>query len=173
MRKLIVSFSFAALLAAVAGQASAQDNTAAAPPVRGGSAIGVGVEQMLAGPGGLAVIWDPGQFHIDGMLGIQSNGTGTGVGVGGRFLFVVARASRADLSVGGGLGFTHFGPKDRGESTTNFHLEGIAQIRAFIVDNVALSAALGMAASLLDRQDDEFLVGGQFLSSIGLAYYFR
>jgi hypothetical protein len=147
--------------------------------------IAVGGEAMLlqssGAPSGALFVYDAGPFHVDAIFGFASVDTGllfggdaTAVGLGGRFLYVIHQAEFADFSVGGGLGFSHFSP-DEGDSATNVYFEGLAQIRAFIVPNVALSASLGLAAGFLDDNvgGDGFGILGNTTGAAGIAYYFR
>lgn len=149
--------------------------TAQAQNTGGGSNIGVGVEQMFTGvgpaPGGLTLVYDPGPWHIDAMLGLLSQ-NGSQLSLAGRFMFVVHRSSAADFSLGGGLGLIRDG-RGPGDDRNNFHLEGIAQIRVFLASNVALSTAVGLGVGIVDGGDDLFAVGGQYLGSMGLVYFFR
>jgi hypothetical protein len=124
---------------------------------------GLGAEAMLSGPAGPVVVYDAGSFRIDGVFGFASNGKST-VAAGGRFAFVLHSASAADFAVGGGLGIVDV------EDTTELHVEGFGQIRAFIVENVALSAAFGLAVGAADA--DFIAVTGQLAGSVGIAYYF-
>lgn len=161
----------AAILCLCSAPALAQERTGAAP-----TGWGAGAEAMLlGGPSGGAVVYDMGHMHIDGILGLASSDNATGFGLGGRVLWVLHSVGVADFSLGGGLGFVHVNP-DQGDSGTNIHLEGLAQIRAFIVQNVALSTTFGFGAALRDNDfgnDDEFAFLGQFLSSAGLVYFFQ
>lgn len=169
-------FIFAVMtVSALATPALAQE---AASGARG---FGVGAEAGLLGaPAGAAMSYDMGQMRIDGILGFSSgynsiNGrqSGTALGLGGRALWVVHQGTNADLSLGGGLGLTNYNPDGGGNSSTDIHVEALAQIRAFITANVALSTALGLGINLNDNRDDTFAFGAQFIPSAGLIYYFR
>lgn len=127
---------------------------------------------LLGGPSGAALVYDMGDMHVDGILGLASGG-GTQLGLGGRLLWVMHRSSAADFSLGGGLGVVHTDPDGNADSVTDFHVEAIAQIRAFITQNVALSTTFGFGVNLNDGRDDNFAFGGQFLTSAGLVYFFQ
>jgi hypothetical protein len=135
-----------------------------------GRGLGVGAMTMLNGTSGALVTWGSpgGGFHVDGFFGLHhtSGPSTTSVAVGGRFWYHLHAASFADFSVGGGLGFTHW--KDRGgpnDSHNDLSLEVGAQIRAFIVPNVALTSDLGLGATFGDF--DDFMIGGQAITSTG------
>ncbi len=134
---------------------------------------GVGAEAMLlGGPAGAAIVYDMGDMHVDGILSMAA-GDNTQLGLGGRLLWVLHRSSAADFSLGGGLGVLHNDRNGNNDSVTDFHVEAIGQIRAFITQNVALSTTLGFGVNLNDGRDDSFAFGGQFLTSAGLVYFFQ
>jgi hypothetical protein len=169
-------FIFAVMMVgALASPAFAQEAASGAP------SFGVGAEAgLLGGPASAAMSYDMGQLRINGIFGFSSglNGigqrqNGTVLALGGRALWIVHQGSNADLSLGGGLGLTNVNPDGAGNSTTDIHVEALAQIRVFITTNVALSTALGFGIDLNDNRDDFFQFGGQFLPSVGLMYYFR
>lgn len=163
----------AIFLCAASNAASAQERAGSAP-----LGLGLGAEAMLlGGPAGPAIVYDMGHMHIDGILALASSDGGTQFGLGGRALWVLHSAGSADFSLGGGLGINHFSP-DNDDSGTNVHLEGLAQIRAFIVQNVALSTTFGFGAALRDNDgpgggDDQFAFTAQFISNAGLVYFFQ
>ncbi|HYQ45675.1 MAG TPA: hypothetical protein VER11_27065, partial [Polyangiaceae bacterium] len=98
--------------------------------------------------------------------------------VAGRFFFPLHRSQYADFSVGPGIGFEHVthdpdgdGPNGR-VSSNPIHLEGAAQIRAFVVQNVALSATAGVGLKLNNDNDNSATIGGQLGGSLGVTYFF-
>jgi hypothetical protein len=97
----------------------------------------------------------------------------TDLGLGGRLLWVMHQSSSADFSLGGGLGVLHIDVDGDDDSVTDFHLEAVAQLRAFIVENVALSTSFGFGVNLQDRRDDSFGFGGLLLGNAGLIYFFQ
>lgn len=136
-----------------------------------GTGLGVGVAAMLAGPAGISVAYDGGPWHLDTMFGVlkrdgDSPGNKADFELGARFWFHLHKSANSDFSVGGGLGFIHFGPADENA----VFLEGGVQLRAFIASNVALSASAGLAIETADRS--AFALGGQFIGSAALHYYF-
>jgi hypothetical protein len=166
--KLIIPFFTLALFAT--GTAAAQT----AATARG---IGVGAEATLTGIVGGTFVYDAQAFHIDALLGGSFEHNDSSLAVAGRFFFPVHRSQYADFSVGPGIGFVHTthdpdgdGPLGR-VSATPIHLEGAAQIRAFIVPNVALSASAGLGIVLTDNNNSA-VIGGQLGGSFGVTYFF-
>jgi hypothetical protein len=113
----------------------------AAPTARG---IGIGAQATLTGIVGGTFVYDAEVFHIDALLGGSFQHNDSSLAVAGRLIFPVHRSQFADFSVGPGIGLVHVthdpdgdGPLGR-VSTNPVHLEGAAQIRAFVVPNVAL-----------------------------------
>lgn len=137
----LLSVATVALLAA--GNAAAQT----APAARG---IGVGAEATLTGIVGGTFVYDAEAFHIDALLGGSFQHNDSSLAVAGRFFFPVHRSQSADFSLGPGVGLMHVTHDPDGDgplarvSTNPVHLEGAAQIRAFVVPNVALSASAGL-----------------------------
>ena len=58
------------------------------------------------------------------------------------------------------------------ESRTPIHLEGAAQIRAFVVPNIALSATAGLGVVLNKDNNNSATIGGQLGGSFGVTYFF-
>lgn len=156
------------LVGASATSALAQEVVASGTP-----AFGVGAEQqLLGGATGAVMVYDMGLLRIDGILGFLSNPGGTKIDAAGRLFWAVHRSTNADFSLGGGLGVVNTNPDGAADSTTNLHVEALAQIRVFLAANVALSTTLGLGVGLNDG-DDTFGFGGQFVTNGGLVYYFR
>jgi len=166
---------FSAVVVAVtlghAGSALAQDRARA-----GGGALGVGVSAMLTGPVGPTIVYDAGAFHVEGIFGFASNGA-TEFDLGGRFWYHVNSASAADFSLGGGVGVTTIDPDGPAEGETNIHFDVGAQVRMFLVPNVAVMAAAGLG--IVSGEDDDtgeendlIIVRGDLIGSAGLAYFF-
>lgn len=160
MHRALLSF---ALLAALTAPTAAQESSR--------TGFGVGAEAMLTGPGGAAVIYDAGAWRIDGILGFHDNGA-QDIALAGRFIFVLHEGIGADFGIGGGFGLVmRDEPGGMGDNdTTDIHLEGLAQLRAFVVPNVALSAAFGLG--IVTGDGDDVVLTGQLVGSIGIAYYF-
>jgi hypothetical protein len=159
-----------ALALLATGTAAAQTG----PTARG---IGVGAEATLTGIVGGTFVYDAEAFHIDALLGAQFHRDSSQVAVAGRFFFPVHRSQSADFSLGPGIGLVHNsndpdgdGPQGR-VSTNPVHLEGAAQIRAFVVPNVALSATAGLGV-VLTKNDNSATIGGQLGGSFGVTYFF-
>ena len=55
---------------------------------------------------------------------------------------------------------------------TDFALELGAQIRAFVVPNVALLGSVGMRVYIPDSGDSDLLFSGDLTGALGIAYFF-
>jgi hypothetical protein len=149
--------------------------TPAAPPDGNaplGSAIGVGVHAMLAGPVGPSIVYNGGRFHIEGILAFTDVEMANEMAIAGRGWFHVHESPSASLSVGGGIGFVN-SEMDNGiggsvDSSVTV-LEGGAQVRFFATRNVALSASLGLA--LLAGDADAVSITGQLTGGFGITYF--
>jgi hypothetical protein len=197
-RMILVASVFVVAAFLTASSARAQTTTASAAispaPSGHGRGIGVGAVTMLNGTSGLLFTWGSagGGFHIDGLTGLHHyrpapNGNNvTDFTLGGRFWYHLHAASFADFSVGGGLGMLLWNDGTPGsDSNLDLTLEVGAQIRAFVVPNVAFIADLGLGATF--GSDDNFLVGGQSMTgsgspeggsgfvvgTLGIAYFFE
>ena len=166
--KLILPLFTAALLAT--GTSLAQN----APAARG---IGVGAEATMTGLVGATFVYDAEAFHVDALLGGDFRRNDSEVRVAGRLFFPVHRMQAADFSVGPGLGLQHItndpdgdGPQGR-NSTNPVHVEGAAQIRAFLVPNVAISASAGIGA-VIRKDNNSALINGQLGGQFGITYFF-
>jgi hypothetical protein len=158
------------------GTAAAQTAPAAqaAPTAHG---IGVGAEATLTGIVGGTFVYDAEAFHVDALLGASFQHNDSTLAVAGRLFFPVHRSQYADFSVGPGIGLMHIthdpdgdGPQGR-VSTNPVHLEGAAQIRAFVVPNVALSASTGLGI-VITNNNNSASIGGQLGGSLGVTYFF-
>ena len=195
-RMFVVASLFLALPFLVPSSAQAQSNTgnvAITPASSGhGRGLGVGAMTMLNGTDGALVTWGSprGGWHADGFFGMRhyspNGNTTTSFAVGGRFWYHMHAASFADFSLGGGIGFLRWetnpgfpGNDDR----LDLALQVGAQIRAFLVPNVALLADLGLGVFF--GPSDDILIGAdglgggrsggeQFVSgTLGIAYFFE
>jgi len=165
--KLILPLFALALFAT--GTAAAQT-----PAARG---IGVGAEATMTGLVGGTFVYDAEAFHVDALLGAAFNHNDSELRVAGRLFFPVHRTQNADFSLGPGIGLIHMtrdpdgdGPQGR-VSSNPIHLEGAAQIRAFVVANVAISASLGLGVVMADNNNSA-LINGQVGGSFGVTYFF-
>ncbi|MEI9937606.1 MAG: hypothetical protein WDO69_10345 [Pseudomonadota bacterium] len=152
--------------------------TAAAQNARVARGIGVGAEMTTTGIAGATFVYDAEAFHIDALLGGSFAPDTSTFAVAGRFFFPVHRSQFADFSVGPGIGLEHVvvhdpdGPGPQTSVSSNpIHLEGAAQIRAFIVPNVALSASAGLGV-VLTKDNNRATIGGQLGGSFGVTYFF-
>lgn len=136
-----------------------------------GGSLGVGVQTMLtgAGPFGAQLVYDAGMFHIEGIFGFASNGS-TNLDLGGRFWYHIHAAQLADFSLGGGVGVVSIDPDGDAEGTTDVHINVGAQLRAFLVPNVALSVSAGLA--IITGDADLVAVTGDLVGAAGVTYFF-
>jgi hypothetical protein len=151
--------------------------TAAAQTARVARGIGVGAEATLTGIVGGTFVYDAEAFHIDALLGGSFAPDTSTLSVAGRFFFPLHRSQFADFSIGPGIGLQHVthdpdGDGGEGRTSTNpIHLEGAAQIRAFIVPNIALSATAGLGVVVV-KDNNSATIGGQLGGSFGVTYFF-
>lgn len=184
--RLFAASSVLALANLVAGSASAQEDSYYDAPSAGSSSsssrssggkaqgLFVGAESLLLGsapggvdaPGGaITVGWDASQWRVEGLIGLLfRDGAGTSFGFGARGFYVVHKTKFADFGVGGLLGLVVGGG-------AVFLIEPSAQIRAFIVENVALTATLGMGIAVGDVRATIALLG-QVTGGLGITYTF-
>ncbi len=148
--------------------------------------IGVGVTQTLAGVSGATFVYDASAFHIVGLLGFESVNRAddtTRLALGGQFLFHLSTSAQSDFSIGPGLTIQRHTTDGPGGDETNVDIEILAQIRAFIVPNVALSASLGFLVVTVDNNSlaggitsggggNTVAFGGQVLGALGITYFF-
>jgi hypothetical protein len=151
---------------------------AARPAVRSG--IGVGAEATTTGIVGGTLVYDASVFHIDVLLGGRFDPDASTTAVAGRFFFPLHTSPSADFSIGPGIGVEHTTNHPRGApdapppastSANAVHLEGAVQIRAFIVQNVALSASAGIGA-VFTNGNNSAVIGGQLGGALGITYFF-
>jgi hypothetical protein len=178
-RFTLVSFLALAAFSIVASAAQAQGtSTAVGATSSRGRGIGIGAVQMLESDRTnflLSYGENGGRFHIDGLFGMSRNIDGndndnTRVNFGARFWYHIHAASFADFSMGGGLLVDTFRTNDR---FTDFLFDLGAQIRAFIVPNVALIGSVGLGLNFRDGESDQMTIGGKTLGSVGIAYFFE
>jgi hypothetical protein len=116
-----------------------------------------------------------GRFHVDGLFGLYHN-TGTDFDLAARGWYHVHAASSADFSVGAGLGFTRRRnnlPAGQTSAQWDFEMELGAQVRAFIVSNVALLGSVGLGLYIPDTGNTVVNISGNLTGTVGLAYYFQ
>jgi hypothetical protein len=113
-----------------------------------------------------------GRFHVEGLVGLRHYGT-TGFDIGVRGWYHLHAASSADFSLGGGFALLSNKANVPGSSRqTDFALELGAQIRAFVVPNVALLGSVGMRVYIPDSGDSDLLFSGDLTGALGIAYFF-
>lgn len=166
--KLMLPLFTVALLAT--GTSFAQS----APAARG---IGVGAEATLTGIAGATFVYDAEAFHVDALLGASFRRNDSAVAVAGRLFFPIHRTQAADFSLGPGIGLIHTSTDPDGDgpggrvSSNPIHVEGAAQIRAFLVPNVAVSASAGIGA-VITNDNNSAVITGQLGGSFGITYFF-
>lgn len=196
--KLISGIIFATLMCAagvVHGQTPAEP-AAPVPATSGGGGgggaghgAGVGIQQDIGGAlagqmTSAAFVYDMGQFRISGMFGMAGSGDNfpndnrnSAFGLGANFYYVLHSMRAADLSIGGGAVLVLTDSRGGGggsQSTTDLGLSGGLQIRAFVTDNVAAHANVGVGVALMsDDRDSAFVFTGNLLGGLGLTYFFR
>lgn len=164
---------FFAIILFVSRASSAQQTPRTA--VRSG--VGVGAEATTTGIVGGMFVYDASLFHIDALLGGEFNSDDSVVRVAGRLFFPLHTSPSADFSIGPGIGFERTTRHPGGEppppsvSVNSVHLEGAVQIRAFIVQNVALSASAGVGA-VFTNGNNSAVIGGQLGGALGITYFF-
>lgn len=149
-----------------------------------GHGLGLGAATMLNGTSGAMATWGTSVFHIDGLFGLHRYTDGnatTSFSLAARGWYHLHAASFADFSLGGGLGLHRWVSAPgtpRSDTRYDVSIEVGAQIRAFIVPNVALTSDLGLGMLFADNDDILFggqsIGGGGFVSgSMGIAYFFE
>ena len=169
----------ACLLVGLVSLAASED--ALAQDDMGGSSVssdnrlGVGAETLLTTPfgptGGAAFVYDAGLFRISALVYLLAvENSMDAFGIGARFFYVLHEGKAADFSVGAGIAVTHADP-DPGRDQTRAHVEGAAQLRAFITPSVALNATVGLGLAFGEGAFQVSL-GGQLTAGFGATYYF-
>ena len=138
--------------------------------------MGVGAEVTTTGLVGGTFVYDPGPFRLHALLGARFAHNDTELDLAARFFFPLHKSQNADFSIGPGIGLVHFDHGDApGDNALDnaVHLEGAAQIRAFLVSNVALSASVGVGAIFGNGSNHNAAVlGGQVGGAFGITYFF-
>jgi hypothetical protein len=110
-----------------------------------------------------------GRFHVEGLFGLRSQSS-TYWDLGARGWYHVHATAASDFSVGGAFALVSYRDTAR---RYDFELDLGAQMRVFVVPNVALLASLGMGIYLPDQGSSVFAISGNIMNSVGLAYYFQ
>jgi hypothetical protein len=145
-----------------------------------GRGFGIGATSFFGPPAGtpngvvpnLLLTWGDhgGRFHLDGLFGFYNNGA-TDFDFGARGWYHVHAASSADFSVGAGVVLTRRRIREPSVKW-DFLIDLGAQIRVFVVPNVALLGSAGMGIYMPDTGDTHVSITGSLVGSLGLAYYF-
>jgi len=160
MKNIFVTLSSIAILLA-SGDALGQERE---------GAVGVGIESTLAGAAGPALVVQTPAFHVEGILAFADQGDETDLILAGRFWYAINQTQRSDFSVGGGIGLL-FDDNGGGDNDTDVELDLGAQLRAFLVPNVALSVSLGFVF-VSTAGPNPLALTGDLLASGGIAYFF-
>jgi len=186
LHKFLMILTVVAALAPAASKAQAESTSTArvtGATTGNGRGFGLGAEGFFAptyvsnvAPNNiipnLLLTWGDtgGRFHLDGLFGLYHE-RNTNFDFGARGWYHIHAASSADFSVGGGLMIfrRRIGPPS---VQWDFLLEMGAQIRVFVVSNVALLGSAGMGIYIPDSGDTAINFGGRLVGSLGLAYYF-
>jgi hypothetical protein len=166
--KRIALIAAAVSLLAFTSTAAAQETVGERPTALGVGVQGFLIDGLATGP---SVTFQTPQFHIEGILTFIDDGD-TDVGLGGRFWYALSQTDRSDFSIGGGLALLLDGNADgMGDDETDVEIDLGAQLRAFIVPNVAVSATLGFGIVIVDGDDFVGLVG-DLVGDMGISYFF-
>jgi hypothetical protein len=178
-RTAILTTLTAALLTLSARPSAAQDPTptttaTVTTPTAAtrGTGLGVGGAFMLyGGLGGLSVAFDGGPWHLESILSLEKAGSGAEVqlGLGARFWFHLHSTGSSDFSVGGGVGYQN-DTDGAADDDAVLNIDVGTQARAFIANNVAISATLGFSVLTLDA--NAFALTATPLLIAGFHYYF-
>jgi hypothetical protein len=161
-----LSLVAAALVGGLSGNALAQD-TATSGAGRG--ALGIGFAQTLRGVSGVNVVFDPGPWHADAILGLAGNGT-TVINIAARGWYHLHMTGASDFSLGGGLALQNNNPDGMTESTNLLFVELGGMLRFFAVPNVAISLFAGLSVGAADASG--FVISGQEVGDLSLTYFF-
>jgi hypothetical protein len=125
-----------------------------------------------------------GRFHVEGLFGFNHTGSSS-FDMAARGWYHVHAASAADFSAGAGFALISYQgggtpgtpgpppvPPRGGSRQWDCELEFGAQMRIFIVPNVALLAGLGLGLYLPSSGASTVRFSGNVMNSVGLAYYF-
>lgn len=174
-RTILVTCLFAAAALGLSSSAFAQT----AAPASHGRGPGVGGVAMLNGAQGGLFTYGTTNWHVDALFGLQHVASSTNFDLGGRFWWHVHSAAFSDLSLGGGVGILRWDNDGNGDDDLDVALQIGAQMRVFIVPNVALLGDLGVGAYF--GNDDNIVIGAQSIGgsssylqgNLGIAYFFE
>jgi hypothetical protein len=146
-----------------------------------GNGLGVGAEAWLSGLAGATVVYDQYVWHIQGVIGFdsESNGPGprtTNVEIGASGWYHLAHGASSDFSLGGGVGFAS--GSGGGNSVQAFVIEPGAMVRVFLTSNVSLSGRVGLAMAFGDNgtaagNTSGVALRGQTTTALGFTYFFK
>lgn len=185
-RKVTLSLIALTAVAGLATPAFAQETAPSEPPPAashrssGGVARGwgVGATALIGGPAGVQVVYDLGQFHLEGLVGFNRTPTGgpnsekhtvLDIGAGGWYHFATGDSS--DFSLGGDIGFSH---DSGGAGATAVVIEPGAMIRAFVTSNVAVHGRMVVVMGFDNAGsiNERLALAGNILAGFGATYFF-
>jgi len=166
----------------------ATETAPAAPRARhgdiAGGGLGIGAAAFISGLAGPEVVYDFGQFHVEGLLAFARVPAGNGpnaptdsifqFGLGGWYHLHVGENS--DFSAGGVFGLRDASPGGGGPSAVGFEIEPGVMIRAFITPNVALHGRAGIVLAFGDQTgplNKQLALDGEITGGLGITYFFR
>ncbi|HEY2730954.1 MAG TPA: hypothetical protein VGK52_13515 [Polyangia bacterium] len=163
------------------------ENAPAAPKAHhgdiAGGGLGIGAAAFISGLFGPEVVYDFGQFHVEGLLAFaRTPGNGPNpptdsvfqFGLGGWYHLHIGENS--DFSAGGVFALRDFSPGGGGNSLVGFEIEPGIMIRAFITPNVALHGRAGFVLAFGDSTgplNKQLALDGQITGGLGITYFFR
>jgi hypothetical protein len=135
----------------------------------GRGVIGVGFAQSLRGVSGANIVYDPGPWHADAILGLSGNGA-TVFNIAARGWYHLHATGASDFSLGGGLALQNTNPDGAGESQNLLFVDLGGMLRFFAVPNVSISLFGGLSVGADDA--DGFVITAQPLGQVAITYFF-
>jgi hypothetical protein len=183
LHKFLMILTAVAALAPAAGMAQTSTAHVTGAMSGNGRGFGLGAESFF-GPNryygapnqkvpNLLLTWgdNGGRFHLEGLFGMYHEGA-TNFDFGGRGWYHIHAASSADFSVGGGLLIARRRIGEPSGAKWDFLIEMGAQMRVFVVSNVALLGSAGLGLYIPDTGDTAINISGDLVGTLGIAYYF-
>ncbi len=149
-----------------------------------GGGLGIGAAAFISGLFGPEVVYDFGQFHVEGLLAFDRRPANGGpnaptdsvfqFGLGGWYHLHIGENS--DFSAGGVFALQDASPGGGGNSAVGFEIEPGVMIRAFITPNVALHGRAGFVLAFGDQTgplQKQLSLDGQITGGLGITYFFR
>jgi hypothetical protein len=163
-----LSFAAAALFGLLTASSSALAQDSAEGAGRGG--LGFGYAQTLRGGGGINLVFDPGSWHADMIVGLNDTEAATQIRFAARGWFHMHSTGSSDFSLGGGLALINNNPDGEPPAANNIFIELGAMLRFFPVSNVSISLFGGLSVGAGDAGG--FELNGQPLGALAVTYFF-